>query len=256
MTQAQDSGSRDMNGSHPVDLFFGGMDKLGPGSNGDTLKVLDMLPELSFRVIVDAGCGSGRQTLALASRLQTPVHAVDSHAPFLASLVQRAREAGVKHLIRTYCMNMQDIPNSFAEIDLLWSEGAAWNIGFPRALGIWHSAVKANGFAVVSERSWLRNNIPAEVRRYFERAYPEMRTVERNRSQIKAAGYAVLGTYTLPREAWMDGYYDVLRARATALLDHPDELIREFAAAVSEKIRIFDCSEESYGYVFYVMRKD
>jgi hypothetical protein len=34
-----------MNEVNPIDLLFGGMEKLGPGSNSDTLKVLDMLPK-------------------------------------------------------------------------------------------------------------------------------------------------------------------------------------------------------------------
>jgi len=54
----------------------------------------------------------------------------------------------------------------------------------------------------------------------------------------------------------MEGYYDdVLRRRAEALLDHPDESVRAFAAETKEEIRIFECSEASYGYVFYVLRK-
>jgi hypothetical protein len=35
------------------------MEKLGPGSNSDTLKVLNMLPKEVHGVIVDAGCGTG-----------------------------------------------------------------------------------------------------------------------------------------------------------------------------------------------------
>ena len=108
-----------MSDANPIDLLFGGMEKLGPGSNFDTLKVLDMLPQTVHGVIVDAGCGAGRHTLALAKRLQTLVHAVDSYEPFLDSLAQRAKEAGIEHLIQTHCMDMADIPRTFREIDLL-----------------------------------------------------------------------------------------------------------------------------------------
>ena len=152
-----------MNEANPIDLLFGGMEKLGPGSDFDTLKVLNMLPKEDYGVIVDAGCGAGRQTLALAKRLQTLVHAVDSYEPFLSSLEMRAKEAGIEHLVQTHCMDMADIPRTFREIDLLWSEGAAYNIGFPHALKTWHSAVKSGGFAVVSELSWLGDDVPAEV---------------------------------------------------------------------------------------------
>lgn len=37
--------------------------------------------------------------------------------------------------------------------------------------------------------------------------------------------------------------------------DHPDKSVRDFAAETIEEIRIFGCSEDSYGYVFYVMQK-
>src|SRR5437763_15518726 len=94
----------------PVGLLFGGMEKLGPGDNAHTLHVLRQLPKRQFRVVVDAGCGTGRQTLALAKELGTPVHAVDSHEPFLNDLVRRARRAKVEHLVRTHCMDMKDIP--------------------------------------------------------------------------------------------------------------------------------------------------
>ena len=90
-----------------------------------------------FEVIVDAGCGAGRQTMALARELGTAIHAVDSHAPFLSDLGRRAERAGIGHLVQTHCMDMKDIPAAFPRIDLLWSEGAAYNIGFANALATW-----------------------------------------------------------------------------------------------------------------------
>lgn len=244
-----------MSDPNPIDLLFGGMEKLGPGSNSDTLKVFDMLPKAAYGVIVDAGCGAGRHTLTLAKRLHTLVHAVDSYEPFLISLAQRAKETGIEHLVQTHCMDMVDIPRTFREIDLLWSEGAAYNIGFPHALKTWYPAVKSHGFAVVSELSWLHDKVPAEVRQFFQAGYPDMRSADENRSIAQDAGYNVLSTHTLPREAWVEGYYDILEPRAKALLDHPDESVRAFAAETIEEIRIFGCSEDSYGYVFYVMQK-
>jgi SAM-dependent methyltransferase len=244
-----------MSDANPIDLLFGGMEKLGPGSDDDTLKVLTMLPGGSRELIVDAGCGAGRQTLALAKGLRRPVHAVDSYEPFLTLLARRAREAGIEHLVQTHCMDMADIPGAFREIDLLWSEGAAYNIGFPHALRTWHPAMRPGGLAVVSELSWLREEAPAEVRRFFESGYPGMRGLERNRAVAEEAGYRVLATHTLPPQTWVDGYYALLEPRARALRDHPDSAVRDFARETLEEIRIFGRSEDSYGYVFFVMQK-
>lgn len=52
----------------------------------------------------------------------------------------------------------------------------------------------------------------------------------------------------------MDGYYDILKPRAKALLDHPDAAVRALAAETMREIDVFDRSEGSYGYVVYVLQ--
>ncbi len=244
-----------VNTYNPIDLLFGGMEKLGPGGNAHTLHVLRLLPKQQFHVIVDAGCGTGRQTMALAKELGTLVHAVDSHEPFLNDLTRRASEAQIEPLVRTHCLDMKDIPGVFPRIDLLWSEGSAYNIGFSNALTTWASAINKDGFAVVSEMSWLREQVPNAVREFFLSGYPDMQSVQRNLAVAENTGYRVLTTYTLPKEAWIEGYYDVLTPRAETLLDHPDSSVRDFAVETIKEIEIFKHSEDSYGYVFYVLQR-
>ena len=244
-----------MNTYNPIDLLFGGMEKLGPGGNVHTLHVLRLLPQQPLHVIVDAGCGTGRQTMVLAKELGTLVHALDTYEPFLHDLTQRATAAGIAHLIQTHAMDMQDIPGVFPHIDLLWSEGAAYNIGFANALTTWASAINPGGFAVVSELSWLRDQVPEAVRKFFVSCYPDMQSLQHNLAVAAHAGYRVLTTYTLPRDAWVQGYYDLLEPRAKALVDHPDASVRAFAVETVKEIEIFHASEESYGYVFYVLQR-
>ena len=244
-----------MNTDNAIDLLFGGMEKLGPGSNTHTLHVLRLLPKQPFRVIVDAGCGTGRQTIVLAKELGTLVHAVDSYEPFLDDLTRRAREEGIEHLVHTHRMDMKDIPAVFQHIDLLWSEGAAYNIGFSNALTIWSSAINKDGLVVVSELSWLRDQVPDVVREFFLSGYPDMQPMQQNVVLAEKAGYRVLTTYTLPKETWMEGYYDVLEPRAKSLVDHPDSSVKAFAVETIKEIEIFRRSEDSYGYVFYVLQR-
>ena len=93
------------------------------------------------------------------------------------------------------------------------------------------------------------------VRNFFRSGYPDMRTVSQNVAAAENAGYEVVETYTLPRETWVDGYYDVLEPRAKALVVHPDASVRDFAIDTLKEIEVFKHSEDSYGYVFYVLRR-
>ena len=66
--------------------------------------------------------------------------------------------------------------------------------------------------------SWLKVQAPDAVREFFRTGYPEMQSVQHNIAVAESAGYTLLMTFTLPREAWIDGYYDILAPRAAA--DH------------------------------------
>ncbi|MCC5840021.1 MAG: class I SAM-dependent methyltransferase [Opitutales bacterium] len=244
-----------MNESDLIDLFFGGMGKLGPGSTEDTLAVLAALPAQSFDLIVDAGCGSGRHTLDLARQLRKPIHALDLYQPFLDRLQQRAQQAGLGDLVTTHCLDMAAISTHFEQIDLLWSESAVYNIGFEQALRSWFPAIRPGGFVVVSELSQIAPELPEDARRFWEKEYPGLQTFEANRAVAKAVGFQHLHTHRIPDASWVEGYYDILRPRAEAHLPHPEPAVREIAAGLLEEIRIHAANEEGFAYFFYVLKK-
>lgn len=245
-----------MEAANPIDLLFADMDKLGPGSNADTQYVLRSLPQHRFETVVDAGCGAGRQTFELAKELTSPIEAIDSYQPFLNRLKRRAKQNGTARLVRPHCMDMKEIPNVFSDVDLLWSEGAAYNIGFANALKIWARAIKPDGFAVISELCWLRTEeIPSAVWEFFQTGYPNMQSVPQNLAIAEKTGYKIFNTYTLPEEAWLEDYYDILEPRTQSLVDHPDASVREIAAETIKEIETFKISEASYGYVFYILQR-
>ena len=244
-----------MNAPNPIDLLFTGMDKLSPGDDSLSLYVLRSLPQHRFEVVVDAGCGAGRQTFVHADELKTLVHAVDSYQPFLDRLRHRAKEKNLAQLVRTHWMDMKDIPRVFPTIDLLWAEGAAYNIGFANALASWARVIRQNGFAVISELCWLRDKIPDVVREFFRLGYPEMQSVEHNIATAEKAGYKIFNIYPLPKEAWVKDYYDTLEPRAKSLVRHSDIAVRDFAIETLKEIGTFKHAQDSYGYVFYVLQR-
>src|SRR5262249_20785138 len=161
---------------------------------------------------------------------------VDSYQPFLDRLSRRAEDKGLAQLVRTHCMDMKDIPGVFPRIDLLWAEGAAYNIGFANALATWAKAIRPHGFAVVSELCWLREKVPGPVREFFRSGYPEMRSVEQNIATAEESGYELFNTYTLPNETWVKDYYGVLEPRAKSLVSHFDVTVRDFAVETLKEI--------------------
>lgn len=102
----------------------------------------------------------------------------------------------------------------------------------------------------------MNTNDPIELLfKGMEKIGPGMQSVPQNIALAENTEYKVRSTYTLPREAWVQGYYDILEPRAKSFVDHPDVSVRDFAAETLRKIDIFERSENSYGYVFYVLQR-
>jgi hypothetical protein len=116
-------------------------------------------------------------------------------------------------------------------------------------------AIRPNGFAVVSELCWLRDQIPNAVTDFFRSGYPDMQSVPQNIEIAEEAGYKIFNTYTLPREAWMKEYYEVLESRAKSLANHSDVALRDFVAETLKEIETFEISENSYGYVLFILQR-
>ena len=62
-------------------------------------------------------------------------------------------------------------PGSF---DLIWSEGAIYNIGFRAGLEAWRPLLVKGGCMAVSEATWLTEDRPAEARAFWQEGYPAL----------------------------------------------------------------------------------
>jgi hypothetical protein len=63
---------------------------------------------------------------------------------------------------------------------LIWSEGAFYIIGFENGLLEWKRLLKPNGCIVVSHISWLRENPPEELRKFWTECCPNIKMIEDN----------------------------------------------------------------------------
>ncbi|MCY1018073.1 class I SAM-dependent methyltransferase [Pyxidicoccus sp. MSG2] len=234
--------------------LYSDLPQFGPGSAACTLEALKRLPTLppSPRV-VDVGCGSGRQTLVLAEALRTRILAVDLHQPYLDQLERDARARRLDAFIETRQADMAALDVPAGSVDLLWSEGAIYHLGFGPGLRRFRPLLAPGGLAAVTECTWLTDARPAEAARFWTEGYPTMGTTPENRATAEAEGYEVLDTFTLPHSAWWD-YYTPLLQRMERLRPTAAPALREVFTATEEEIALFRRHGDSYGYVFYLLR--
>ncbi len=235
-----------------------GLPQEGPGSDACTLKALSAIPDLPPKPsILDVGCGPGRQTLTLARESHGLVTAVDNHQPYLDELRARAEKQRLAGSIITERHSMDDMSFEEASFDVVWAEGSIYVIGFREGLSYWRRFLHSNGCAAVTELCWLVDSPPDEVARFFRDAYPSMQPVAVNLNTIEECGYSVVKKFPLPESAWWKGYYGPMERRISDLRDKyaSDAGALEVLEQEQKEIDLFRLYSDTYGYVFFVMRK-
>ena len=97
---------------------------------------------------------------------------------------------------------MDALPFRAGELDLIWSEGAIYNIGFERGLNEWREYLKPGGYLAVSESVWFTDERPTEIHDFWVDAYPEIDTIPNKVAQIHRAGYLPVAAFVLPETCW------------------------------------------------------
>jgi cyclopropane fatty-acyl-phospholipid synthase-like methyltransferase len=232
-----------------------GLERQGPGDTNYSNHILSLITELPATPrIADIGCGAGAGTLFLADRFKSKVRAVDFSREFLDELENRAKQRGLEHLIETIECDMGSLDWEPEAIDLLWSEGAAYNLTFKGALKAWRPLMAANGIAVISEMNYFTNEIPEPVRVYWQNGYPAIGTESENSDFVNSSGFEILGIHRLPSKAWWDNYYDPLRENMNSLKDSKDRIMQSVINETEEEMALFEKYDEYYGYSFYIMK--
>ncbi len=232
-----------------------GLERLGPGSREFSLQILASLPTLREAPrIADLGCGAGAASVLLAEWFNVPVKAVDLSRVFLDQLDARASELGLTSLIQTLQADMGALDWPEQSLDLIWSEGAAYNLTFPGALKAWHTLLNPGGLAVISEMSWFSDDPPEEVRAYWEAAYPTLADERENIRHAREANFEVLATRRLPTECWWEFYYGPLLERVEALRASADPVMTQVIHDTEAEIDLFRRFATEYGYTFYILR--
>ncbi len=231
----------------------------GPGGDAETEKAIDlsMLDRSAPLKIADIGCGTGASTLLLARLLKAQITAVDFLQEFLEVLEAGAEKMGLSEKISTLDCSMDNLPFGDEEYDVIWSEGAIYNVGFERGVKDWNRYLKVGGLLVVSEITWITGSRPSELQKYWDGEYPEIDTASSKTGILEKNGYSPIGYFVLPEHCWLDNYYRPMQDRFEDFLDRNGN--SEEAGAIVEwekrEIELYEKYKTYYGYGVYIARK-
>ncbi len=242
-------------------LFFDVFEALprqGPGNHVATAKAFALCHDLpTSPAVIDLGCGVGAQTLDLADLTSGTIVAVDNHAPIIERLRAIIAEQDLSERVSAVVGDMANLGLPPASFDLLWSEGALYNLGLDSALGVCSTLLRSGGYLAFSDAVWRKQNPPPEVKSAFDSDYPDMGTVADVLATIERHRFSPIGHFTLPDEAWWDDFY-------TPMLQRIEELRGRYAAdeeaitsldQIAQEPEMHRQYSDYYAYEFFVVRR-
>lgn len=241
-----------------IDLHRQG-DRQGPGGDAETLRAISlaMIDSRESLKIADVGCGTGASALLLARYLNAQISAIDFLPDFLDVLNERAEQVGVADKISTNACSMDALPFADEELDVIWSEGAIYNIGFEQGVSDWRRCLKPGGVLVASEITWITGTRPSELEAYWNNEYPEISLASTKIRALEKQGYSPLGYFVLPERCWLDHYYRPMQSRFEDFLNRngQSEVAREIVAEEQREIELYETYKAHFSYGMYIARK-
>ena len=238
--------------------YYSNFKRQGPGSPEMTIKALDFIDNLTEKSkIADIGCGTGGQTMVLGENTMGDITGIDIAPEFINIFNDNAKKEKLDDRVKGVVGSMDELPFKMEEFDLIWSEGAIYNIGFERGLKEWSNYLKKGGFIAVTEASWFTNERPAEIEKFWLDAYPEITTISNCVSIMEKTGYVPVSTFILPEYCWTDNFFTPqVSVQADFLKKYPEnESIEKFVEMERHEAKIYQKYKDFYGYVFYIGKK-
>jgi len=238
--------------------YFANVERQGPGSPEMTIKALGFIDNLTpDSRIADIGCGTGGQTMVLAQNAPGQITGIDLFPTFINLFNENAGRLNLQDRVKGIVGSMDKLPFHPEEFDLIWSEGAIYNIGFERGINEWRQYLKPGGYLAVSEASWFTSERPAEIEDFWKDAYPEIDTIPNKVAQMQNAGYIPVASFILPENCWIDNFYvPLVKARKIFLQKYAgNKSAEEFIASELHETQLYSKYKEFYGYVFYIGKK-
>ena len=113
-----------------------------------------------------------------------------------------------------------------------------------------------NGYLVVSELSWLRSDLPEEIKTFMKEGYPAIKTIEENLEAARNSEYHIVCSFVLPKMSWWNNYYSLIEAKLQSLKSEyrDDKDALQFITVEETEMEMFRKYSDYYGYVFYILQ--
>jgi len=98
--------------------------------------------------------------------------AVDFHRPYIDALQRKSKALGLTQQITALLGDMGKFQFQPQTFDVIWSEGAIYNIGFKAGLTMWKPLLKKGGYVAVTEVAWIGSDVPDKLKAFWNSAYP------------------------------------------------------------------------------------
>ncbi len=237
--------------------LFSGLPRQGPGSAASTRRALQFVPHLNEESqILDVGCGTGAQTFVLSESTSAHIVAVDNHAPYIDVLHRKVCELNLTDRIQTLVADMRNLKFANEAFELIWCEGAIYNIGVETALREWRQFLTQDGHIVFTEVCWRHHTPPEPCKEFWAREYPDIGELNALLAAVESSGYSVVEHFPLNADAWWDGYYRPLQTNIADFRDRYRDArdAQELADRCQHEIEIWQMYSDYYGYEFCICR--
>lgn len=238
--------------------YFSSVERQGPGSPQVTLQALDFIDNLTDNSqIVDIGCGTGGQTMVLAQNAPGKITAIDISPEYIKRLNKNAEQLNLQNNVNGIVGSMDNLPFHEEEFDLIWSEGAIYNIGFERGLNEWRKFLKKGGYLAVTENTWFTSERPSEIQKFWRKAYPEIDTISNKVAQMQKAGYMPVAAFVLPENCWTEHFFPPMVAAQEIFLRKyaGNQAAEDFLKHEQYVKELYSKYKAYFGYAFYIGKR-